>query len=384
MDRIELLDSGAWKDRVADSTVASGIKAEDYGVLKGVTADVVKAEGEDDRTLDFIVSDDQPDRDQDVIALSGWDLKQWRKNPVVLWSHDSYSPPIAAGVKIWKEDGTLRSRARFQEADLNPFADMIFRMLVGKFLRATSVGFIARQWEWSEDNENRPRGIDFMKQELIEWSVVPIPANPRALIQNAGKQASDATFAQAFLAAHAAGIDTRPLKGWCERKLDREGDPLRGLTPGDVLDAYRAFGGERLVIDMGGLKGAEPMEPEEAPETPVNANVHEMGTPKDSPSEPEPVDTPPVDPTVLSFERSGDQFAVLVNGIERCLTDDPREFFLEDGKLKQKRLRPEESATVVSLSDEDLEDYIVEPPEEPKGWDLEAVKRAAAAVVADL
>jgi len=161
----------------------------------------------DGEVLDFIISSDVVDRMGDVIDATGWELDNWRANPVVLWAHDSVTGvPVARGEKIWvqREEGRdlLMSTARFTHRDLNPFGHMIGRLYRERFLSAVSVGFIPL--EWSID-ESRPgfMPINFLRQELLEYSAVPIPANPEALVD-----------------ARAKGIDTAPLIAWAEKLLD--------------------------------------------------------------------------------------------------------------------------------------------------------------------
>ena len=40
-----------------------------------------------DRTMTFVISNGGVDGDNDTIDPSGWDLENFRRNPVVLWSH---------------------------------------------------------------------------------------------------------------------------------------------------------------------------------------------------------------------------------------------------------------------------------------------------------
>lgn len=48
------------------------------------------------------------------------------------------------------------------------------------------------RWEWVDDEENGRFGLDILEAELLEISVVPIPAHPDALIQ-AGMKGLDAS-----------------------------------------------------------------------------------------------------------------------------------------------------------------------------------------------
>lgn len=87
--------------------------------------------------------------------------------------------------------------AEFADAETHSFADTIFRLLKGGFLRATSVGF--RPLEYVE-NATR-RGYDFLRQTLLEFSVCNVPANSSALVIDAQRSAHvDAARHRAWLA----------------------------------------------------------------------------------------------------------------------------------------------------------------------------------------
>lgn len=140
---------------------------------------IVKEINEEERTLDGVASTDAVDRMGDVIEQDGWELKNFKKNPVFLWAHDYSKPPLGKVVKIGLEDGKLVFQVKFIEKgedEWSKFADMIFRLYREKYLRAFSVGFIPKEWE-----PNDHGGYTFKKQELLEISAVPVPALQDAL-----------------------------------------------------------------------------------------------------------------------------------------------------------------------------------------------------------
>lgn len=141
----------------------------------------VKAGDPAKREMQFTISTESVDRMGDTIKADGWELDAFRKNPVVLWAHDNQSLPIGKATRVWIEDGKLKATAEFTPEGMAKFNDTIFEMLKGGFLNAVSVGFMPKDWKFTED-ANRRFGIDFLKQELMEFSVVSVPANPEALI----------------------------------------------------------------------------------------------------------------------------------------------------------------------------------------------------------
>jgi phage head maturation protease len=154
------------------------------------------------RTVSFVASDETVDRYGDIIRASGWDLKQYKKNPVMLFGHDSRSPPI--GTTDVRIEGTqLLADATFLPEGVSDFADEIWRIVDAGALRAMSVGFLPTVMPkaiWADDDpehEGWPTGYEFDGQELLENSVVPVPANPAALAL-ARSVASDTTIRRLF------------------------------------------------------------------------------------------------------------------------------------------------------------------------------------------
>lgn len=138
------------------------------------------------RQLKFTVSSDAIDRDWDKVIQSGWALDNYRLNPVVLWGHDASQLPVGKAVSIEMEGGDLVAVVEFATADMNPMAEQVFQYCSKGYLNATSVGFNVIDWEFPEDEDrDRRGGVDFIKQELLEFSIVSIPSNPEALIHDA-------------------------------------------------------------------------------------------------------------------------------------------------------------------------------------------------------
>lgn len=170
----------------------------DARLRKAFIADV-KAVDDNARAIDFTISTASVDRMGDTIAVDGWQLANFRKNPVVLWAHDSEKLPVAKASNVRVEDGKLKARAEFMGGDISGFADAVYRAIKGGFLSATSVGFAPLKYSFVDDPARR-MGIDFQEQELLEFSIVPVPANAEALIE-----------------ARAAGIDIAPIREWAEK-----------------------------------------------------------------------------------------------------------------------------------------------------------------------
>lgn len=148
------------------------------------------------RRMSFVISTSTPDRDRDVVMPQGVKLDAFMRNPVVLFCHDYHSMPIGRALSITKEADRLVAVAEFATADINPMAESVYRALKAGFLKATSIGFRPVKYSMNEDR----RGYDIEECELLEFSIVPVPANAEALA----------------LAASASGepIDLTPIKTW--------------------------------------------------------------------------------------------------------------------------------------------------------------------------
>jgi HK97 family phage prohead protease len=213
------------------------------------------------RMVRFCFSDGSVDRMGDTIDPSGWDLADFNANPVALWAHDSYSPPIGRASEVNVEGPRLMGTVEFAPPETYAFADTVYRLVVGKFVNAVSVGFLPLEYSFVDNDPKRGFGIDFKRQELLEISVCPVPANPNALAE-----------------ARAKGIDTRPVVEWAERCLD--GTDKAVLSRAELEQLRRAAKEPRMVRRTPNSRrraeGEEPQEPE--PEEKPKGNC---GRPKD-------------------------------------------------------------------------------------------------------
>lgn len=141
------------------------------------------------RRVRFTLSRPEVDREGDIVSLSGWVLEAYKNSPVVLWNHD-HDRLVGRTVDIGLEDGALKGTVEFVPADtpvFGPLAEGLLRLCRAGFVHACSVGF--RPLEWSIPQGEMARGddfapgIDFLRQELVEWSLVGIPCLPSALIE---------------------------------------------------------------------------------------------------------------------------------------------------------------------------------------------------------
>jgi HK97 family phage prohead protease len=133
------------------------------------------------KEIRFVASTEAVDRYGDIIRAEGWQLDNYNQNPIALFGHD-HNAPIGT-TRVWLEGKRLMSGLKLAAAGTSALVDSV-RSLVGqKILRAVSVGFLpSEEPKYLRDEQNdRVTGLEFTKQELLEISVVAVPANPEAV-----------------------------------------------------------------------------------------------------------------------------------------------------------------------------------------------------------
>lgn len=141
----------------------------------------------DDRTVTAVISTIAIDRDKEILLPKGAILDNFLKNPVVQFAHNYSDNPVGKALWVTKGRKTIKAKVKFPTAEESPKADEIYKLFKGGFLNAFSVGFmpikghsptpdeIKKKPEWAEAR------YVFDEWELLEFSVVPVPANPEAL-----------------------------------------------------------------------------------------------------------------------------------------------------------------------------------------------------------
>jgi HK97 family phage prohead protease len=130
--------------------------------------------------IEIIGSSENADRDGEVIALEAWDLKAYKSNPVILAQHNYSKPAIGKASSIKIKDGKLVFKIEFPEDGANPEADIYRKLYKSGFMNASSVGFIPKKWEDGDGKKTPFR--KFTKVELLELSLVSVPANSDAVV----------------------------------------------------------------------------------------------------------------------------------------------------------------------------------------------------------
>lgn len=147
----------------------------------------------DQREFDFMITTDRKDSYGTIFKTDGWDFTRYLENPVVFYNHRSGGddPDDLIGITV---KGPTREKladgstgyvatVRFESADINPKAEKIRKKIIAGTIRMASIGAMVKELEWDEDEDGNEVLI-FTSQELFEWSVVNIGANPGAILKS--------------------------------------------------------------------------------------------------------------------------------------------------------------------------------------------------------
>ncbi len=137
-------------------------------VVRDVVAKIKAADPNELGTFKVVVSTNAMDRQGEVVDQNLLDFTNYMKNPVVLWSHDYYNPPIGLCTKIYKEGNQTIAEGVFAPTD---FAQQIRKLYDAGYINAVSIGFMM----------NAIANNDAVGGEVLEFSFCDIPANAEAL-----------------------------------------------------------------------------------------------------------------------------------------------------------------------------------------------------------
>jgi phage head maturation protease len=212
-------------------------------------------------TFVAVVATNVYSRDGCVLEPRGGDLRQYARNPVVLWAHDYRGLPIGRSRKLgFADEGkTVRLVSRGELHRETGLSREVWALLSRGCLNATSVGFkvyrvrkltpkeVGIKPKDKEADEEageinfRPSDVRYriLEWEFLEYSIVPVPADPAALVMG-------------IRSLHEAGVSLPEL----EARLRAGGIEVPELVPREVR------------ADMGGTYEvrAEDAPPESRPE----------------------------------------------------------------------------------------------------------------------
>lgn len=216
-------------------------------------------------TARFLITSKSEDRHGDVVEPHGCEgrLERYAKNPVVFFGHKSYGLPVGRAVD---KDGNWAGLEFTEAGVISPVkfhlktkeSEDVFALVDAGELSAASIGFIPLRAKVSrskvDEDDDLPKGemkfepyvrYRFLEWELLEWSVVAVPANPDCVHMRLSK-----------------GIGGKPLSEKVARYLEPFAAPARVWSlgaslgePGQAGGAVRKERGRKAVA--GSVKALE-------------------------------------------------------------------------------------------------------------------------------
>ncbi len=224
-----------------------------------------------DGTTHAVISHVSEDRHGDILNPAGVILDSYLKNPVVMWAHDYEALPIGRALKIQAMEDRIEADVEWASTE---FAQEVKSLYDSGFLHGWSVGFVPKEWTPRDGEDGKVEGYDIETWELLEFSAVPIPANPQAVSKALASGAvKDAALRKAlFEALPKEQAET----GTAETESVNGDDPLvmekpypnehacRVREPGEFKpDSFRRtereHEGKKYSVIMGKLKGEDTM-----------------------------------------------------------------------------------------------------------------------------
>jgi len=297
---------------------------------------------DEERTITFRISDETLDRYKEVMNVKGCQVENFRANPVVLWAHNRMQelPAIANARWIKFEKNAIISQAEFAPMD---FAMSIYMLYKKKFMHGVSVGYIVLAYTDTYDDDDTPANRIIEKWDLLEYSAVPVPANPNALVT--AYKSGDIVIPKLLW---------KDFELWPEKKHELctecscESDPENPCKQSEGEILYTAF-----MEGKGQPEEQKPnLEPQEEPEAAESA-----------PEDPETKDTTKTDPlevmrnAIKSGEISKEQLKQEMQQLGLVIEEKPNdeEIDIEEEKEEQIEIEEEDSQNPENSDEGDLQ-----------------------------
>jgi uncharacterized protein len=148
----------------------------------GNNEQLTKSNEEKKESFAWTLSTFDLDRFGERIDPLGWDYKAFMKNPIVEWAHRYDIPAIGKIETLACDEKGLHGVVVFNGKEYDPFGWSIGERVKNGVIRAGSVGFRILEIEIpSKEDSKDGTTLIFRKQELLEFSICNVPANPFAL-----------------------------------------------------------------------------------------------------------------------------------------------------------------------------------------------------------
>lgn len=256
------------------------------GIQRKILTDITFASDDDlksKRQIRVIAASGRADRVGDIVKIDGIEYESYMKNPVILWAHDHYALPVGKAVNVENNKGKLVMTIQFATAEEYAFADTVYRMVLGGYLNGVSIGARVKEAEYIKDEDGHIVGRKFTSLELLELSVVPIPADSKALVTavKSGSVSSE-EFEECFTKTLEAPLDL-PNENAVQIKTD-DGESLsaeeEALMKEQIAQLEKRIAELEVLVKSASDQGAEAKKTMDAVQTLFGNLASQMTTKK--------------------------------------------------------------------------------------------------------
>ena len=215
------------------------------GPVRSMYMDIVEHRALDGDLYRVTIAANEKVRQPPELEFGGLSTENYSRNPVVMWAHDAVgrSPsgglPIGRTLNLVKVPGG-RIVADFEFLGDDPFAQRVKNAWDKGFLRAASISWIP-----VDSTPVDGGGWRDTRSDLLEWSIVSVPADPEAL-RESHRRMLDVFLGEPELAAGATapGAGDHPSP-----KAGPRRQPALGLSPDEYDDLSTALTLLRDVVE---------------------------------------------------------------------------------------------------------------------------------------
>lgn len=243
-------------------------------VSKAYTADEVKSmckkagivyqAGDEANVVTFEASNQTPDREGDIILMSGGDFTDFKKNPVFQWVHELYEKPIGAVIdltidKADKKNPRLLATVVFQQVTQE--ARELCELVKLGYIKAVSIGFRNKRGGIKFPSESERDGLGMIPGGVIHtaWDMIELSLCPVGMNQDALRVRSISSKTIALL----KGIPDATIPQ--EDDLDMKPEEVKKALADGLAEAVPAFA-SALATEIKKAMTTPPAEPEKKPE----------------------------------------------------------------------------------------------------------------------
>ena len=147
---------------------------------------------------EFVMSNGDLNRLGMKVDPAGWELTNYKANPVLLWNHNDDIPAIGNMKNVRIDGKNLVGKPEFADQEIDEFGWSIGQNVEAGILTSGSVGFMTLKVE-VEEKENKLPVVISKEQELYEFSIVNLPALVSAVKHNLSDTKEDDYMEQLFI-----------------------------------------------------------------------------------------------------------------------------------------------------------------------------------------